>query len=816
VASGSKPAVHSYAKAGTYTVKLTVTDDRGGVASSTKSVSVVAPNKVPVAAFTTAVSDLAVSVDGSGSTDADGSIVSYAWDFGDGSVASGSKPAVHSYAKAGTYTVKLTVTDDRGGVASSTKSVTVVAPVLAPSGQAGARLPVSYSLSTLGGTVRYVAPTGSDAGTGSLAAPFRTLGKAEAASADGDTIVLRGGTYPIVGNAVSIDRARLTIIAYPGEVPVFDGSIAAPAQATTEGALRYFTYQPMPAAIGEGLSLANLPAAKFSGATPTGLAAAKGWRCVTGSSTYTSPSPTSADPDGCTSAAHVITAFYPDQVWVDGRLLTQVADKAKVVPGTFWVDRASGTDPAPAATRMYVTAEDAIDLSKVRVSSSNGNFIHVAADGVRLVGFQVKRHSPSWGKYALIVTSGVDDLTVRDVAFSSNAGISFKVAGGSSSGGAALARRALFERVSVEDAGWMGAVFTYTDDAEVRASSFAAINAHRDFSRGPQSGAIKSGKSHRMKVVGSVIQDVWGHGLWWDQSSYDVTVANNRITNSSHTSVFYEISHGLTMVNNYIKAPTTGAEEEGHSAVRLAGSSGVRLVNNTIVGAPVGVGVYTDPRSKRYDSDGNGAVDRWCSDHSVRYGAGGDSKSACNVPYTSDFDMARPGAYGPTGSVNLTPALTWTPTIEMFVNNVIANQAGPLSSGWTPCGGRTPLCVYTYLGSPAVDVAGNSIFKGGAIADGNVYQTSGSRIAAVLTRSGSASDGAMSAATLADLKTAFAGSHYKLSVEANGRSGAGWIDAAGSPTSQLTSANGQAAPVPVDAKINTYVPANSRNFGSSL
>jgi hypothetical protein len=641
------------------------------------------------------------------------------------------------------------------------------------------------------------------------------LGKAEGASADGDTIVVRGGTYPIVGNAVSIDRARLTIIAYPGEVPVFDGSIAAPTEVAAEGTLRSFAYQPMPAAIGEGLSLASLPVATFSGSAPTGLAAERGWRCVTGSSTYSAPAPSTADPDGCATAAHVITAIYPDQVWVDGRRLTQVADKARVVAGTFWVDRSSSTDAAPAVSRLYLTAEDAAVLSKVRVSASKGNFIHVAADGVRLEGLHIMNHSPSWGMYALTVTSSGDNVTVRDVVFTSNAGISFKVAGTSSSGGSGLAHGALFERVTVEDAGWMGAVFHYTDDAEVRDSAFTLINAHREFAKGPQSGAIKTGKSHRMKVIGSVVKDVWGHGLWWDQSNYDVTVANNRIINSSHTSVFFEVSHGLTMVNNYIIAPTSGVEDGAWSAVRLAGSSGVRLVNNTIIGGMSGVGIYTDPRSKMYDSDGNGSPDRWCSEHSVRYGLGGNANADCNVPYTSDFDVARAGAFSPTGATNQTPKLDWMPAIDMMVNNVIANQAGPASTGWTPCGGRTPLCVYTYIGSPAVDVSGNSIFKPGAKVDGNVYQTSGSKIASVMTRTGSSATGALSAATLADLKAGFAGSHYQLSVEANGRSGTGWVDSSGAPTNQLTSVNGQAAPVPTDAKINTYIPANTRKYGST-
>jgi PKD repeat protein len=58
-----------------------------------------------------------VTFDGTGSTDVDGSVVSWAWDFGDGGTGTGQAPT-HVYQAAGTYAVTLTVTDD-GGRASA-------------------------------------------------------------------------------------------------------------------------------------------------------------------------------------------------------------------------------------------------------------------------------------------------------------------------------------------------------------------------------------------------------------------------------------------------------------------------------------------------------------------------------------------------------------------------------------------------------------------------------------------------------------------------------------------------------------------------
>ncbi len=82
-------------------------------------------NQSPVARITTSTSGLTVTADGSTSTDSDGTITTYAWDFGDGTTASGVRPAAHTYAQAGTYTVRLTVTDNAGATSTTSRSVTV-------------------------------------------------------------------------------------------------------------------------------------------------------------------------------------------------------------------------------------------------------------------------------------------------------------------------------------------------------------------------------------------------------------------------------------------------------------------------------------------------------------------------------------------------------------------------------------------------------------------------------------------------------------------------------------------------------------------
>jgi PKD repeat protein len=136
-AGAGRVASHPYASAGTRTITLTVTDSRGATASTSRSVAVQAPQQQPqpappTACFTVTASGLTTSVDGACSSDPDGSVAAWAWDWGDGSPLGAGQAASHAYATGGAKTVQLTVKDNAGLAGSTSRGVTLTAPPTSP------------------------------------------------------------------------------------------------------------------------------------------------------------------------------------------------------------------------------------------------------------------------------------------------------------------------------------------------------------------------------------------------------------------------------------------------------------------------------------------------------------------------------------------------------------------------------------------------------------------------------------------------------------------------------------------------------------
>jgi len=122
---------HAYSSEGAYIVTLTVTDNNELTDTATKSITIIPsspPPNIPDASFTFPAVSQGVNqpaiFDASGSSDPDGTIVNYDWDFGDGTTGTGiTEP--HTYTSAGLFTVRLTVTDNDGNTDSVTKSIII-------------------------------------------------------------------------------------------------------------------------------------------------------------------------------------------------------------------------------------------------------------------------------------------------------------------------------------------------------------------------------------------------------------------------------------------------------------------------------------------------------------------------------------------------------------------------------------------------------------------------------------------------------------------------------------------------------------------
>ena len=115
--------VYQYTDSGMYAVVLTITDANGMTSMTSQLISVQLDNLGPTALFTWEQSGRTVSFLDE-SSDPDGTIVQWNWDFGDGTSSTEQEPT-HSYEDPGSYLVKLVVTDSRGATGIATARIVI-------------------------------------------------------------------------------------------------------------------------------------------------------------------------------------------------------------------------------------------------------------------------------------------------------------------------------------------------------------------------------------------------------------------------------------------------------------------------------------------------------------------------------------------------------------------------------------------------------------------------------------------------------------------------------------------------------------------
>ncbi|WP_349627194.1 right-handed parallel beta-helix repeat-containing protein [Leifsonia sp. C5G2] len=365
----------------------------------------------------------------------------------------------------------------------------------------------------------FVATTGDDGVSRSTqAAPWKTVQHAVDAVPSGSTVVVRGGTYH---ETVTIPRGKkVTIQSYPKEAVWFDGSRT------------------------------------VSNWSRSGSAWVAGnWNVVFDDS----PTYTRGAPDGTAAGWQFVNPSYPmaahpDQLFLDGVALKQVSSRSAVTAGTFFVDEGAhqlvlGSDPSG---------------HDLRASDTVKAFV-VLGDGSALKGIGIRRYSPSVPDMGAVQVYA-NGATVENVAVTDNA--TTGLAWGGTDG--------TITNVTVARNGMLGAQATYSDRLKVT-GMLADHNNAEHFNRAPVAGGFKVARARGITVAGSNFLNNDGNALWFDESVYNVSVANSDIVGNSGNGLVAEISAKFAIANNVIA-------QNGIAGILVSDTNGADIRNNTITG----------------------------------------------------------------------------------------------------------------------------------------------------------------------------------------------------------------------------------------
>lgn len=361
-----------------------------------------------------------------------------------------------------------------------------------------------------------VSPDGDDKAAGTTQEPVKTVARAVTLASSGDTVVLRGGVYH---QTVSVPASkRLTIQSWPGEAVWFDGSSA------VDG-FESRTVRGRPVWVHEGWT------AKFDSTAGYNAAQAASFQWLN---------------------PRYPLAAHPDQAYIDGAALTQVAAIGDLTTGTFYVDYDTdqlylGSDPTGHSVR-------ASDLSLA---------ISVTSPGSKLRGLGVRRYATSVPQMGT-VTIGADGQTIENVVITQNAAQGLRVRG----------TGVEVNHVTVTDNGLLG-VQAHLTDGLVVGNSVISNNNSQHFNFAPVSGGLKVTTSRDVTVRNNEAAGNDGTGLWFDESVYDMKVLSNTSTGNTRNGVLFELCSRAVVANNVLT-------HNSYDAIRVADTGSVRIWNNTI------------------------------------------------------------------------------------------------------------------------------------------------------------------------------------------------------------------------------------------
>ncbi|KAB1884036.1 hypothetical protein F6W70_12355 [Microbacterium maritypicum] len=398
--------------------------------------------------------------------------------------------------------------------------VTEPVPPVTPEGvrgEPGAKAPGTLSYDAPA-TAVYVAPAGFDGASGTKNSPVKTIAAALRVVPNGGTIVLRGGTYH--EEIVVPAQKRVTIQPAPNESVWLDGAKPVTGWKASGSAW-----------VVDGWNTALDASPTYTKGAPDNTAA--DWRFV--------------DP------AHPMAA-HPDQIWVAGVQLREVASASQVEEGTFFVDDSAkrlviGTNPTGKSVEASVLTQA----------------LSIRSAGSEVRGIGVRRYATSVPQMGTVVAAApnvsLTDVTIRD---------------NSTTGFYSWAPATTLTRVSLIGNGLLGGGASQADGLTVTQMLSVGNNAEH-FNHSPVSGAFKVTRTRGVTVKDSAFTGNDGRGPWFDESVLDVAFTGNDVIGNTGHGVMVELSERAVIADNVIA-------RNGEFGLFVLNSGNVKIWNNTFVG----------------------------------------------------------------------------------------------------------------------------------------------------------------------------------------------------------------------------------------
>jgi hypothetical protein len=383
----------------------------------------------------------------------------------------------------------------------------------------------------------------------------RTLGNAIKQANDGDTIILKGGTYH--EQLTVCEEKALTIQPENGAKVWLDGSVIVPAWSANGGAW----------------------------STP--------WKTVFDKS----PTYEWGKPDGTTSGWQFVNpqypmAAHPDQVMIDGVSLTQVQSRADVGAGTFFLDEASG--------KLYLGSDPA--GHEVRVSDLQ--FAIIAGTPVKIQGIGVRNYATSVPQQASVFFQG--DPSQSTTAYFRTSSLTDVILENNAVGGALASRSdSAFTNVTARYNGLIG----LAGSGNVANLTFDNVSANRNnvenFNQSPTAAGLKVSKVTGLVIKNSEASENNASGLWLDELTTSFALVGNQTHANQGSGNMIELASNGYVINSY------GADNTD-VGLQLLDTSFTQVWNNTFTGGNWGILVKGDGRlfgpkgsEKAYYSVGN-------------------------------------------------------------------------------------------------------------------------------------------------------------------------------------------------------------------